>query len=176
MQIAAFPDGGDFPVEYSDSGKRINPAISWSDPPKGTVTFVLNFHDQNNARNKTTDDMLDWIVWNIPADARGLPEGVPPGPQLADGALQTSASGPGTYRGPGFTGGPTGMGAKHHYTFDLYALDIKLDVPVNGEPFDTRTKVFQEMQGHVLGKAVYMGLFRRPPGPEPAGSRTPPAR
>src|SRR5262244_2712133 len=117
MQVPSFPDGGDFPVRYSEFGEKISPEIRWTNPPRGTVTFVLNFHDQNNARNKTTDDMLDWIVWNIPATATGLPENVPPGNSIANGALQSSASGPGTYRPPGFSGGPTGTAAKHHYVF-----------------------------------------------------------
>jgi phosphatidylethanolamine-binding protein (PEBP) family uncharacterized protein len=46
--------------------------------------------------------------------------------------------------------------------FEIYALDTKLDVMPTADAFETRTKVFQAMQGHVLGKAVYGGLFRRP--------------
>ena len=50
----------------------------------------------------------------------------------------------------------------HHYTFEIYALDIKLDMPPSGDAFETRTAVMKAMQGHVIGKAVYMGLFHRP--------------
>jgi hypothetical protein len=46
--------------------------------------------------------------------------------------------------------------------FELYALDTKLDVQPAADAFESRTKVFAAMQGHVLGKAVYGGLFRRP--------------
>jgi hypothetical protein len=50
----------------------------------------------------------------------------------------------------------------HHYTFEIYALDIKLDVPPAADAFETRTNLMKAIQGHILGKAVYMGLFKRP--------------
>jgi len=157
MTVAGFADGADFPVKNSAAGDTTSPAITWINPPPGTVTFLLHLRDMNNARNKTTEDQLHWMVWNIPETATGLPEGVPNGPQLQNGAFQTSATGVGIYRPPGFGG----AGPKHHYVFELFALDTRIDVP-NGEPFETRAKVLQAAQGHVLGKAIYMGLFRRP--------------
>ena len=30
------------------------------------------------------------------------------------------------------------------------------------DPFDTRAKVLNAVQGHIVGKAVYLGLFHRP--------------
>ena len=50
----------------------------------------------------------------------------------------------------------------HHYVFELYALDTKLDVQPSADAFETRAKVINAIQGHILGKAVYGGLFRRP--------------
>ena len=50
----------------------------------------------------------------------------------------------------------------HHYTFEIFALDTKLDVSASADAFETRTAVMKAMQGHILGKAVYMGLFHRP--------------
>ena len=51
-----------------------------------------------------------------------------------------------------------------HFTdlFELFALDTKLDVRPTADAFETRTNVVRAMQGHILGKAVYGGLFRRP--------------
>ena len=75
------------------------------------------------------------------------------------GSRQTSASGNGTYRGPG----AAATGPFHHYVFELFALDTKIDIAANPmDPFDTRAKVLAAIQGHVVGKAVYLGLFRRP--------------
>ena len=166
MTVEGFADGGQFPVKYSQAAPGIepgggtSPAISWTNVPPGTQSFVLNMHDMEVARNKTTEDQAHWVVWNIPASATGLPEGVPKGARLADGAYQISASGQ-MYRGPG----APANGPEHHYMFEVYALDTTLDVtPAAGDnaAFETRANVMKAMQGHVLGKAVYGGLFRRP--------------
>ena len=86
-----------------------------------------------------------------------------PGADLPDGSHQISASGP-QYRGPG----AAAAGPLHHYTFEVYALDVSIDVarstatPPVAAALETRASVMKAMQGHVLGKAVYVGLFRRP--------------
>jgi hypothetical protein len=46
--------------------------------------------------------------------------------------------------------------------FEFYALDTKLDVKPTTDAFETRANVINAMQGHILGKAVYGGLFKRP--------------
>ncbi len=163
LSIPAFPDGGQIPVRFSQAaegaapGEGTSPAIAWANPPAGTVSFVLHMHDMDVARNRTTDDQAHWLVWNIPGTATGLPEGVPRGSQLPDGSYQISATGP-VYRGPG----APATGPLHHYTFEVFALDAKIDVRPTADAFETRTNVLSAMQGHVLGKAVYGGLFRRP--------------
>jgi Raf kinase inhibitor-like YbhB/YbcL family protein len=163
LTVEGFPDGGDVPVKYSQAapgvatGEGLSPAISWTNAPAGTQSFFLNMHDMDLARNKTTDDQAHWVVWNIPATATGLPEGVPKGPKLANGAFQISATGQ-MYRGPG----AGANGPKHHYVFELYALDMAIDVLPAADAFETRANVMKAIQGHILAKAVYGGLFRRP--------------
>jgi Raf kinase inhibitor-like YbhB/YbcL family protein len=163
LAIPGFPDGGQIPVKFSQAaegaapGEGTSPAISWANPPAGTQSFVLNMRDMDVARNRTTEDQAHWVVWNIPATAKGLPEGVPKGSQLSDGSYQISATGP-VYRGPG----APATGPQHHYMFELFALDTKLDVQPTADAFETRANVVKAMQGHILGKAVYGGLFRRP--------------
>jgi phosphatidylethanolamine-binding protein (PEBP) family uncharacterized protein len=93
----------------------------------------------------------------MPGSTTALPEGVPMGTDRPDGSHQISASGP-VYRGPG----APATGPVHHYTFEIFALDTKLNVPAAADAFETRAAVMKAMQGHILGKAVYMGLFRRP--------------
>jgi Raf kinase inhibitor-like YbhB/YbcL family protein len=157
MSITAFADGSDIPAKYTQAGDQTSPAITWTNAPAGTVTFLLHMHDMEGSRNKTTDDQLHWLVWNIPASATGLQEGIPTGAQLQNGAYQLSASGQ-MYRGPG----APANGPRHHYTFELFALDTKVDVQPGADAFETRTNVMKAIQGHILGKAVYMGLFHRP--------------
>jgi Raf kinase inhibitor-like YbhB/YbcL family protein len=157
MSIAAFADGSDIPAKYTQAGDQTSPAITWSNVPAGTVTFLLHMHDMEVSRNKTSDDQLHWLVWNIPGTATGLQEGIPTGAQLPNGAYQLSASGQ-MYRGPG----APANGPRHHYTLELFALDTKVDVQPGTDAFETRTNVMKAIQGHILGKAVYMGLFHRP--------------
>jgi Raf kinase inhibitor-like YbhB/YbcL family protein len=154
----SFIDGGLIPLKYTQAGEQASPQLAWANAPMGTQSFVLHMHDMEGARNKTTEDQLHWLVWNIPAETRALPEGVPMG-DLKDGSHQTSATGNGVYRGPG----APANGPYHHYVFEIFALDTRIDVPANPtDPFDTRAKVLAATQGHILGKAVYLGFFRRP--------------
>jgi Raf kinase inhibitor-like YbhB/YbcL family protein len=157
MAITGFADGTDIPAKYTQAGNQTSPAITWTNVPPGTMSLLLHMHDMEVSRNRTNDDQLHWLVWNIPGTATGLPEGIPMGAQLQNGAYQLSATGQ-VYRGPG----APATGPRHHYTFELFALDSKVDVQPGTDPFETRTSVMKAIQGHILGKAVYMGLFHRP--------------
>ena len=163
LTVTGFADGGQIPVKFSQAaqgaapGEGTSPAISWTNVPAGTQSFFLHMHDMDVARNKTTDDQAHWVVWNIPANVTSLPEGVPKGAQLSNGAYQFSATGQ-VYRGPG----APATGPVHHYMFEIYALDTKLDVQPAADAFASREAVMKAIQGHILGKAVYGGLFKRP--------------
>lgn len=157
LTTTAFPDGDPIPAKYTQAGDQVSPALSWTNVPDGTQSFVLHMRDPDVARNKGTEDQVHWLVWGIAGTAKGLPEGVPQGAQLPDGMRQISASGP-MYRGPG----APATGPQHHYTFELYALDTTLDVSPGADAWETRTRIWQAMNGHIIGKAVYVGLFRRP--------------
>jgi Raf kinase inhibitor-like YbhB/YbcL family protein len=109
LTTTAWPDGGQIPAKYTQAGDQMSPPLAWTNVPDNIASFVLIVHDVDAAIGPGTDDILHWMVWNIPGAARSLPEGVPQGPQLADGARQISASGP-YYRGPG----ALGAGPPHH--------------------------------------------------------------
>ena len=135
----------------------MSPPLSWSNVPDNTVSFVLITRDLDAAVGNGTDDVLHWMLWNIPGASRSLPEAVPHGPQLPDGTRQISVSGP-YYRGPG----APAAGPSHHYVFELYALDATIDVPAVGQsPAPTRAAVVAAMAGKVRGKGVFLGLFKR---------------
>ena len=158
LTTTAWPDGGQIPVKYTQAGDQVSPPLAWSNVPDNVANFVLIAHDVDAAIGSGADDILHWMLWNIPGAARSLAEGVPQGTQLADGTRQISASGP-YYRGPG----ALAAGPPHHYVFELFALDAPIDVPAVGmSPPQTRASVVAAMAGHVRGKAVYTGLFKRP--------------
>jgi Raf kinase inhibitor-like YbhB/YbcL family protein len=157
-----FQNGGVIPVKNSQAGPReLSPALEWSGVPDSTQSFVLVMHDVSNPVGNGTEDLLQWMVWNIPGSARSLDGGIPQGPNRADGSRQISASGP-YYRGPA----APSTGPAHNYLFELYALDTMLDVPAvtPGQqiaPTVTRAAVEAAMAGHVRGKATLVGTFRR---------------
>lgn len=155
LTTSAFEDGGVIPAKYTQSVKNpASPKLEWSHVPEGTVTFALLMHDPDVARGKRYQDVLHWMIFNIPASATGLPEGVPNEPQGPDGSVQIKNQGgvPG-YRGPG----APAAGPYHHYTLELFALDTKLDLGADA----TRDQVMSAMEGHILGKAVLVGRFHR---------------
>jgi len=158
LETPAWTDGGQIPAKYAQQGDEVSPPLTWSNVPDAAVSFVLVFHDLDAATAPGTDDTLHWLVWNIPGSARALAERVPQGPTLPDGSRQISATGP-NYRGPA----APASGPPHHYVFELFALDAMLDVPaVGATPSQTRAAVIAAMAGHVRGKAVYIGRYKRP--------------
>jgi hypothetical protein len=157
LTSSSWTDGAQMPLKFTQAGEEVSPALTWSGVPDTTASFALIVHDLDAPIGNGLDDVLHWMVWNIPGAARGLPEAVPQGPQFADGTRQVSVTGP-YYRGPA----APATGPVHHYVFELFALDAMLDVPpVGATPPNTRAAVVAAMAGHVRGKATMVGLFRR---------------
>ena len=158
MTSSAWEDGGVIPDKYTQAAgaNAPNPALSWSQVPPGTQSFVLIMNDPEPAipAKSSRGDVTHWLVWNIPGTSMGLPEGVPAG-DLPDGTKQQSLRSNG-YMGPGAPPGPY-----HHYTMTLYAVDTKIDVAPSQNAFDTRQALLNAMDGHVLGKAELVARFHR---------------
>ncbi len=151
----AFEDGGIIPNKYTQADPApVSPKLTWTNVPAATVSFALIFHDPDVAIQKKVDDVLHGMWFNIPGTARELAEGLPATPTLPDGTVQAK-----NLRGqPGFMGpGAGAAGPYHHYTFELYALDTKLDLT----PDATRADVLKAIDGHIVGKAVLVGRFHR---------------
>ena len=113
------------------------------------MSIVLILHDPDTALQKKVEDVLHWMA--IPGGSTGLPGGMSADAKLPDGTIQAK-----NLRGAvGFMGpGAGAAGPYHHYTFELFALDTKLDLG----PDATRADVLKAIDGHILGK----GVPRRP--------------
>jgi len=154
----AFIDGGQMPAKHAQQGRDVSPALSWSGAPDSTQSFVLIMHDADAAIGDGIDDLLHWMVWNIPGTATSLAEGIPQGAPAGMNLRQISGTGP-YYRGPS----APASGPAHHYLFELYALDVPLSVAaVGAAPPATRAAVMAAMATHIRGKGVLVGLYRRP--------------
>ncbi len=163
---SAWPDGGEVPMENAGRGGNKSPEFEFhwtlgtepTSAPEQLQSYAVIFHDIENSTNKTTVDTLHWSAFNIPGTAKGLPAGLGPG-DLPDGTrngpgiASRGGTQPGAYFGPG-----AGPGPFHHYVFEFYALDTKLDLPAN----TTREDLLKAMDGHIIGKAAYVGRFHAP--------------
>jgi hypothetical protein len=150
-----FEDGGIIPNKFTQADPNaVSPKLEWTHVPAGTVSFALILHDPDVALQRKTDDVLHWMIFNIPGTATQLPGGVPANAKLDDGSINAKN----LRGGVGFMGpGAPPAGPYHHYTFELFALDTKLDLG----PDATRADVLAAMQGHILGKGVLEGRFHR---------------
>jgi len=148
-------DGGIIPDKFTQKAgaSLVQPKLEWTNVPPGVVSFALLFHDPDGAPAKKVEDVTHWMVFNIPADARELAAGVSTEPKLADGTIQIKGTRQVGYMGPG----AGAAGPYHHYTFELFALDTKLDLG----PDATRADVMKAMDGHVIAKGVLEGRFHQ---------------
>ena len=157
LSTTAFEDGGIIPDKYTAAAgaATVSPRLTWTHVPGGVVTFVLLEHDPDTSVNKTTAEILHWMMFNIPGATRELPEGVPVQAQRPDGSIQ----GLNYLHKAGYAGmGAPAPGPDHHYTFELFALDTKLDLG----PSATQTDLLKGMDGHIIAKAVVVGRFHLP--------------
>lgn len=156
LSSTAFTDGAALPDKYSDHGRdtvSVNPPFSWTGAPAGTQSFVLMMRDEEYAPNKTFAPYYHWLIFNIPATATSLAEGLPHDKHLADGAVQPQQA-----RGVGYVGtGAPANGQPHHYTFTLYALDTKLDLADDVSSAD----LSKAMDGHILDKGFLVSRFHK---------------
>lgn len=164
LTSTAFADGSMIPDKYtcSPDGKTMtqpanmtSPPLAWMNPPAGTQSFVLLLHDPDAHARKTLDDITHWIIFNIPGDSTGLPEGV-----KADAPATVGTQGKNIAGQPSFFGPCAPPGPVHHYTFELLALDSKLDLPAGA----SRDDILKAADGHVLTGTVLIGLFHHQPG------------
>ncbi len=155
MQITstAFDGNASIPPRHTCDGEDVSPPLAWSGAPAGTWSFVLVVDDPD-APDPAAPRMtwVHWVLYDIPADAVGLPEGA-----AAGGLPPGTREGLNDWRRTGY-GGPCPPKGRHRYFHKLYALDAALgDL---GRP--TKADLERAMQGHVLAQAELVGTYQRP--------------
>jgi hypothetical protein len=153
LRSTAFAEGGAIPRRYTCDGEDISPPLSWTDPPRGAKSFALVVDDPDAPDPKAPRmRWVHWVVYDLPAGARLLREGVHSAVDLPGGAHL----GRNDWNRAAW-GGPCPPIGRHRYVFTLYALDILLG---DRGPL-TRRDLEVAMQGHVLGKAELVGTYER---------------
>ncbi len=143
-----FVEGEGIPAKFSCDSDNVSPTLDWTEPPTGTQSFALIMDDPDTPVGL----WVHWVVYNIPAEARSLPENVPGDSTLADGSMH----GKNTWDRMNY-GGACPPGGTHRYFFKLYALDIVLEA----EPGLTSAQLISMMEGHILAEPELMGTYTR---------------
>lgn len=152
LESTAFSHQGDIPRRFTCDGEDISTPVSWSDLPAGAKSLVL-IVDDPDAPDPQAPRMtwVHWVLYNLPAVAAGLPEGV-----AADALPSGTLQGLNDWKRVGY-GGPCPPIGRHRYFHKLYALDTLL--PDLKRP--TKARLEQAMQGHVLGRTELVGTYQR---------------
>jgi Raf kinase inhibitor-like YbhB/YbcL family protein len=135
------------PTDYACAGSDKSPALAWSNPPQATKSLALIVED-SDAPGGT---FIHWVAYNIPAQAKSLPAGVPKTGEIPG----SGKNGINSFDHIGYNGPCPPPGKMHHYHFRLYALDSMLHP---GDK-DDAAAVESAMQGHVLATAELVGTF-----------------
>jgi Raf kinase inhibitor-like YbhB/YbcL family protein len=152
LRSPSFADGAPIPIRHTCEGEDRSPALAWSGTPPGTRSLALVVDDPDAPDPKAPRmTWVHWILYDLPPDAAGLPEGVardtlPPG----------TRQGVNDWKRTGW-GGPCPPIGRHRYFFKLYALDALLgDL---GSP--PKAKLEAAMRGHVLAEARLVGTYEK---------------
>ncbi len=148
LTSSAFLGGETIPSKYTCDGQDISPPLAWNDPPAGTVSFALISDDPD----APSGNWVHWVLWNIPADVRSMPENTAKMSVLTDSTRQGI-----TDFGRAGYGGPCPPSGTHRYFFRLYALNTALELPQR----TGKNQLLHAMKNNILATAELMGKYSR---------------
>lgn len=139
LSSPAFGHNQPIPAYHTSKGEGISPPLMINNVPPNTGSLALVMHDPDAPNG----DFVHWTVWNISATAGVLPKN-----HLPAGALQ----GTNGYGKVGY-GQPAPPSGTHRYIFDVYALNIQLDLPSGA----SLSELQAAMDGHIVTQAQLIG-------------------
>lgn len=146
----AFTHESPIPKKYTCEGQDISPPLSWSGVPNHARTLALVVDDPDAPDPaKPQRTWVHWVLYDIPADVTGLPEGAT---RLPAGTRE----GMNDWKRTGY-GGPCPPIGRHRYFFKLYALDTELSDL--GRP--NKAELEKAMRGHVLAQTELLGTYEK---------------
>ncbi len=145
----AFSAGESIPKKFTCDGPDVSPQLKWNDPAANTRSIALIMDDPD----APVGTWVHWVLYDLPANTRELPEGIAKQEQLSSGAQQ----GRNDFGKIGYGGPCPPPGKPHRYFFKLYALDTKLNLKAGASKAD----VERAMNGHILAQAELIGRYGR---------------
>jgi Raf kinase inhibitor-like YbhB/YbcL family protein len=148
----SFRHNGAIPSRHTCDGLNVSPPLNWSGVPENTKSLVLIIDDPDAPDPKAPRmTWVHWVLYNIPPDTRGLPEGIA-ATALPPGTLQ----GKNDWQKVGY-GGPCPPTGNHRHFHKLIALDIVLpDLKL-----PTKAALEAMIQGYIIGHAELVGRYQR---------------
>jgi Raf kinase inhibitor-like YbhB/YbcL family protein len=151
LSSSAFQEGQALPAKYTARGSNSSPPLTWAGAcPAGTRVVALVMDDPDAPSGVFTH----WLVYDMPASAKELPEAVDPDAQLPNNG---GKQGTNDFGKLGYGGPDPPPGRVHHYHFTLYCLDA----PTGLEPGQPRTEVRRALKGHILAQSELVGTYGR---------------
>lgn len=151
LESPAFADGAPIPRLHSGEGRNLSPPLIWSRLPPRTRSLALILDDPDAPAGL----WVHWVLYDIPAGATGLPEGLPRLPRLADGSCHGRCWGVRHFPRMGYHGPKPPPGPAHRYRFTLSALSQPLGWP----PGATAPELREAMAPLTLAEAVLWGTY-----------------
>jgi Raf kinase inhibitor-like YbhB/YbcL family protein len=140
------------------AGGDLSPELTWEGAPWSTRSFAVMAFD-------VTASFTHWGIYNITANTTSLPGGAGAADSTYGAQVANDFTSIG-YEGPCPPAGVEPFA--HHYVFTVYALDIRLQLPVQANFPQNPETLFRALtqagaEGHVLGKASIGGFFSSTP-------------
>ncbi len=142
IRSPAFKNNGVIPRQYTCDGEDVPPPLQISGVPKGAKSLALIMDDPDAPGGV----FVHWLLWNLPPQTREIGKRLPP--QVVQGMNDFGRLG---------YGGPCPPFGTHRYRFWLYALDTTLSL----KPSSRKADLEKAMRGHILGRALLVGLYSR---------------
>jgi Raf kinase inhibitor-like YbhB/YbcL family protein len=150
LSSSKFTNGGEIPDRYTCKGNNLSPPLAFENVPAGAKTLALVVDDPD-ASEPPQHGFTHWVVFDIPATARGIKEGAKKDADFPRGTRE----GVNDAQMHGYSA-PCPRAGTHHYQFKLYALDDRID-----RQGLTRIELENSMRGHVLAQTELVGVFHK---------------
>lgn len=144
----AFANGSHIPAQYTCDGSDISPPLKWSGVPQNAKSLLVVMLDPDAPGG----EFVHWVLYDVPPNATGLPQGVPKGASTPYGLQAINDFSQIGYGGPCPPPGPP-----HRYIIAVYALDVELAIP----PGAPARQVLNAAAPHVIASGYIIGLYGR---------------